>query len=420
MRNLATIFMLAVASASFGQAQMQMSVEVTNPTKQARKDAPVVVQVPKNDAWQNAVVTLNGKEIPSQLDDLDQDGWKDELAFTTDIDKKETQKFNITLKKEAVDSAYPNRTFAEIVLRNPKIKIKNKHNYYLQELSLDKNCFDPYHLPHHHGVAFENELIAMRIYFDERQTIDLYGKYNKGLELKATQFYTDPHQKAAGYGDDILWVGNTFGFGALRGWDGNKPTMISDVNSRDQRIISYGPARTIVEVEDRGWKPEGSKIRMNLRIRYTLWAGHRDMDVDVHLSHPAEGIGFSTGLIRMKNSEEFSDHDGLRGQWGYDWPAGANDTIGKKQETIGMGIYIPEKIRVKEVPADKDNYTFVIGTPGNDMHYTLTYSSDDETFGYHNSKDWFKYLKEWRKEVETPVIVKVLSPEPTATNNTTK
>lgn len=122
----------------------------------------------------------------------------------------------------------------------------------------------------------------------------------------------------------------------------------------------------------------------------------------------------------MKNSEEFSDHDGLRGQWGYDWPAGANDTIGKKQETIGMGIYIPEKIRVKEVPADKDNYTFVIGTPGNDMHYTLTYSSDDETFGYHNSKDWFKYLKEWRKEVETPVIVKVLSPEPTATNNTTK
>lgn len=406
-RKLTTVLLATVAALGFA-AERQLTVVVKNPTTETREDAPVVVRLPKDKAWQAAIVMLDGKEVPSQLDDLDQDGWMDELAFTTNIGKKETQKFTVTLRDEEIPITYPGRTFAEIVLRNPKVKEKNKHNYYLQELSTNKECYDPYHLPHHHGVAFENELIAMRIYFDERQTIDLYGKYNKGLELKETQFYTTKDQKAKGYGDDILWVGNTFGLGALRGFSNGKPTMISDVNNRDQRIISFGPARTIVEVVDRGWKPEGSKIRMNLTIRYTLWAGHRDMDVDVHLSHPAKDVGFSTGLINMKNSQEFSDHKGLRGLWGSDWPTGKADSVNWKIETVGMGIYIPDSIRLEELPADKDNYGFKIGTEGKGMHYALTYSSADESFGYHNAKDWFDFLKRWRKSLEHPVEVTIL------------
>ena len=405
-RKLTTMLLSTVAALGFA-AEEQFTVVVKNPSAEAKEDAPVVVRLTKDNAWQSAIVTLDGKEVPSQLDDLDQDGWMDELAFTTNIGKKETQRFSVTLKDEEPSTVYPNRTFAEIVLRNPKVKDKNKHNYYVQELSLNKECYDPYHLPHHHGVAFENELIAMRIYFDERQTIDLYGKYNKGLELKETQFYTTKEQKAKGYGDDILWVGNTFGFGALRSFSNGKPAMLSDVNNRDQRIISFGPVRTIVEVEDRGWKPQGSNKRVNLTIRYTLWAGHRDMEVDVHISHPAKGVGFSTGLINMKNSQEYTDHKGLRGMWGSDWPTGKADSVNWKIETIGMGIYIPDSIRLKELPADKDNYGFQIGTEGQDMHYMLTYSSDDESYGYHNAKDWFNFLKEWRKELDRPVTVAI-------------
>ena len=59
-------------------------------------------------------------------------------------------------------------------------------------------------------------MVAYRIYFDHRQTVDIYGKYNKGLELKQTQFYPDENQKKAGFGDDVLWVGSTLGLGTLR------------------------------------------------------------------------------------------------------------------------------------------------------------------------------------------------------------
>ena len=101
-----------------------------------------------------------------------------------------------------------------MMLTNKKIKSTNKQDLYISSLTVD-NGTNPYWMLHHHGPAFENEMVAYRIYFDHRQTVDTYGKYHKGLELKQTQFYPDDEQKAKGFGDDVLWVGNTFGLGAL-------------------------------------------------------------------------------------------------------------------------------------------------------------------------------------------------------------
>ena len=47
-------------------------------------------------------------------------------------------------------------------------------------------------------------------------------------------------------------------------------------------------------------------------------------------------------------------------------------------------------------------------SPGNgELHYLITFSSDNETFGYHNADDWFTFLKEWKEDIENPVEVKI-------------
>ena len=216
--------------------------------------------------------------------------------------------------------------------------------------------------------------------------------------MKETQFYTDQDQKAKGYGDDVLWVGQTFGLGAFRGWNGKEPTHVAPVKSRTQRIISYGPLRTIVEVIDKGW------MELNMTLRYTQYAGHRDTDVDVFFNRPVADYQFSTGIINVKNSVEFSDKKGLRACWGTDWPS--SDTINFKRETVGLGICIPMKYVRSEEPANKDNYTFVVGTPDNRLQYKVIYCSDNESFGYHSAKEWFEFLSEWKIEVEKPIVVK--------------
>jgi hypothetical protein len=41
------------------------------------------------------------------------------------------------------------------------------------------------------------------------------------------------------------------------------------------------------------------------------------------------------------------------------------------------------------------------------MHYKISYCSDNEEFGYHSAKEWFDWLKAWRQEVDTPVLVDI-------------
>lgn len=407
MRKLFSIVLLALASAIM--AQQTITINVTNPSRSARSDEPVVINLTTYGNIRSALVTTNGLEIPCQLDDIDQDETFDELCFLVDLKGKEKKQYNVALFTEGEPRSYPARVFAEMLVRNDKVKEKNKHNNFLESITVRGDCANSYNIQHHHGVDFESELNGIRIYFDKRQTLDLYGKFKKRLELEATQFYTSEEQKTEGYGDDVLWVGNTFGLGAFRGWNGQEPTMIDPVRSRTQRIISYGPLRTIVELIDRGWQaPAHNNLHptpLNMTIHYTQYAGHRDTDVDVFFNRSVSGYLFSTGIINVKNSVEYSDRNGLRACWGTNWPS--SDTIKFKRETVGLGIYIPMKYVKSEKPANKDNYAFVIGTTDNHLQYRVIYCSDNETFGYHSAKEWFEFLKEWKKEmVEKPITVK--------------
>ena len=96
---------------------------------------------------------------------------------------------------------------------------------------------DVYNQLHHHGPAFESELVGYRVYFDHRQTVDIYGKRHKGLELNHTQFYPTDEDIRHGYGDDVLWAGTTVSVGSLRGFIDGMPTFIEPVERRTESIL---------------------------------------------------------------------------------------------------------------------------------------------------------------------------------------
>lgn len=421
-----TVILTSIVAEGLGKS---IQVEVSNPSRFERAAVPVVIDLSQYGIVLSAKVLCSSSSsgasmiqqapLPYQLDDLNDDGYNDELCFMTSLQAKETRIFNIELCETESSSTSPPLVYVEMLLSNKKIKEENKQNTYISSLTVDRGV-NPYNQLHHHGAAFENTLVAYRIYFDHRQTVDIYGKYHRGLELHDTQFYPDAMQKQSGYGDDILWVGNTFGLGTLRGFDGKKPTMINDVIRRSQRIVARGPLRTIVEMTDEGWLPnaempsaqtdELAKIytddRITMKTRYTLYAGRRDCQVDVSLSKQPS-TRFSTGIINIKNSEEYSDHHGLRGCWGTDWPVSEKDSVGHKRETVGLGICLPQQNVVSEWPADQDNYGFELRIPDNRLTYYISFCSDNEDFGFHSSKEWFEYLRLWKRERAIPPVIKI-------------
>lgn len=364
------------------------------------------------EGYRSALVTIDGKEIPSQMDDLDGDGGADHLFFLADIKGKSSVTAKVELWRKGKPREYKARTFADILLRNHKTKAKNKNDVYLGEFSTLRGV-NPYGEIHQHGAVFESELTAFRIYCSPRQTVDIYGKYKRQLELHDSEFYPDKDQLANEFGDDVLVVGDGVGCGALNGWDGSKPIAFNDCDSRLQRIISSGPLRSIVEIVDKNWRPTSDSEPMTVTTRYIMIAGHRDCRVDVKVSVP-KGFTISnemkqtpyfTGITNVRGSQEFNDGKGLRGCWGTDFPF-TSDTTKQTKQTVGLAVCVPEKNVVKTADTQRD-YGIVLTIPDNALTYYISFCSDKEKQGYHNAKDWFNSLKAWKKEVSLkPVIIK--------------
>lgn len=379
------------------------SVEVSNTWSKDKADAPVVLKI--NDLQpgfrvRSAIVMNGNDEIPSQLDDLDGDMKADELAFVIDISAQSKQTLTVILSSAQTDKTYPARVFAEMLIRDSK---KQKHAPVQSVTAPGTTNF--YNMLHGHGPMFESELVAYRVYFNQKQTVDPYGKFKKGLEIKESGFYPNDEQLARGFGDDVLMVGNSCGIGALKGWDGTKATHIEPVAFRTESILAYGPVRTIVDVAVKGWEYQGATL--NMTNRYILYAGHRDLRVETFFDEPLKNEEFCTGVQDIMGNETVSasDHQGLVGSWGRHWPV--NDTVKYAKETVGIATYIPQKYIRKEVK-DKDNFLYTLSAPGTDRfhHYTM-FTSCKETFGYPTSEAWFAYMREWKEELQHPVQIRI-------------
>ena len=390
-------------SASAQGQEKKIEVIVENPWNAEKVDEPVVIDLSSLGAGftvKSATVFDGTNEIPSQLDDMNGDTRADELAFVINLPASGKKTLNVTLSSLKSDKTYPARVYAEMLFRTSK-----KNKYAKGYAIYADGASDTYNVQHHHGAAFESELVAYRIFFNEKQTTDLYGKFHKGLELEESQFYPTGEQLKRGFGDDVIKVNSSCGAGTLRGWDGTQSTLIKPVAVRGQRILASGPVRTIVDAEVKGWQYQNKEL--NMINRYTLYAGHRDAQVDVLFDAPLDKEVFCTGVQNITgHADMFSDHNGLVASWGTDWPV--NDTVKYKKETVGLATYIPKKYVVKET-SDKENFLYTISAPGkSSFRYYTSFTSCKETFGYPDKEKWFAYVQEWKKALEQPVKITVV------------
>ena len=407
-KHLLTISAVLAAVVAAQAADKTLTVTVTNPSKTERKAVPVVIEV--DDDVRSALITLDGKEIPCQLDDLDDDGEFDELAFVTDMAKKEKQTFTVTLSEQGEPRKYENRTYGYLGIRDRSEK--NQKHQRITSVTFPKDT-NPYNYIFPHGAVMENDMVGFRVHADHRQSLDYYGHRNYKMDIAETAFYTTQEQRDKGYGEDVLYTGSTYGCGALHGWDGKKSVMFENVRNRTQTVVCEGPVRTILDITNRAWQPyEGCKP-VDIRTRYILYYGHRDVEVQVDFSRDVADIPLSTGIVDIvEGSTEFSDKAGLRGDWGRAC-AGNNpkvyDTI-----TVGLGIFVPKQYYKADSHftdgkerLPNQAYVQVVGTKDDDMHYWFTCTCDIETFGFKDKEAWFSYLKEWKKELEAPAAIKI-------------
>lgn len=412
MKHMA-ICLLALAAPLAASAQTNektISIVVENTWASDKVDEPVVLRLadlkPGFEVRSATVYGGKDKEIPSQLDDLDRDTEADELAFVVNIPARTKQTLRVVLSDQPSEKRYPARVYAQMRLND-----KSQKNPHIRYITFEGSVpvKQSYSAMYHHGPAFESELVAFRAYMDNRQSIDLYGKKFRRLELAETNFYPKKEQLAAGYGDDVLWAGTSIGVGSFRGWVGGKLQTIDTVESRSAGVLASGPVRTVVEFFDRNWQYDGAVL--NMTQRYTLYAGHRDVRVDISFREAGEAASktFATGVQKLeRDNVGFLDADGLAGSWGSNL-AYKNDTVNHPRETVGLGIYVPRRYLLSK-QEDENNYLYQM-RPDKDgrLTYYFTFAAAKEERGYKNSKEWFAALPSWQSSVARPCKVTIIN-----------
>ena len=392
-----TLFLLLLfcAPVLFSQS---LTLKINNPNKLELKNAPVVVVLDKyksipEKVRENLAVFVDGKQISSQLDDLNNDGIPDELVFLADLKAGQTLRVSVKTIPAAQRENFPTEVYADLILKDKDNKFQ-----FVKEVSSTKN--DMYNKMYHHGVAFESALIAYRIYFDNKSTIDLYGKKKQQLELASTEWYPTDEQAAAGYGDDVLRVFDAVGVGTVKGWNGSKAMHIDKFDKRTQRIVATGKLRTVVESDVEGWQYEGKKI--NMTVRYILYARHRDAICEVRASEDIDNL--ATGVETIKGGPTFSDQKGLVGSWGSDFPV--TDTIKYEKQTVGLGVFVPQPYAKKQVVQGLNNLILMSYKKGEILRFYFTAAArKEEKDPFTSSEQFFAYLKNWGAALE-PVVIK--------------
>ena len=261
---------------------------------------------------------------------------------------------------------------------------------------------DTYHSLHHHGVAVESELMAFRIYFDKKQTIDPYCKRKPQLELAKSYWYPNDSLLAEGYGDDILRVSGTVGVGSVKYWNGKKHVHIEPVKERSERIVSQKKDQATIEVSVKGWEVESKSVEMT--TRYTMKAGHRDMHCDVFVSEPVEGLCTGVQTIPAKGPNDQSqitnyqlENGVLLASFGTDWPV--NDSAKYAKETVGLAVFIPHPY-AGEIVQDKSNLLCLLKGATPHFYLTCVGATKENHPVATTAEEWFEYLRKWANRLK--------------------
>lgn len=377
-----------------------LTVCVSNPLPEARENVPVLLEIPESAGDVRSVVIEGRPDMPWQLDDMNLDGRADELVMMFNLKPSESVKLNVELSDEPVDHNFEKRTEAYIKLHD-----KNQKHPRVQAIYYpgDANNREMYNSIYGHGAVLEGLYSAIRLYMDNRQSVDLYAKNHPQLELETTGFYTTVDQMKQGYGRDILWAGTSVALGSFRGWSGTEPLTIDSVVERGQRVLTTGPLRSVVEVVDRGWVMKPGCAPVDMTQRYTIFAGRRDYKVDIHISNPPADALYCTGVQKvMEDNVGFVNPDGLAGSWGWNIPEKKYEEL---KDTLGLGIYVPEPYLDRTIEDDVNYLTLLRPDKEGNISYSFTSAALRDETSPRGADEWFAWLRRWQNELSHPVVL---------------
>ncbi len=241
---------------------------------------------------------------------------------------------------------------------------------------------DCYKLIGHHGPAVENMYMALRIYFNNSGSIDVYTKQKPGLELAAAHWYPSVQmQTEQGFGCDEYKVGKTVGLGGYKLWDGEN---VIDLVAGQGREIRVGKTKKGAWAEMLAKGVDFNGKGYDILIRVTVSNDSRWATAEA-FSKKGGKVQFVTGVNSHPGCQRETT-DGHIAVWGRH-PA----DVSQNPILIGGGMVYPQASVCQKKISDEG--IFVVSRPT--RHFkTRIVSAGEKEADLNNAAKFIKYVLE--------------------------
>lgn len=296
MRNILIIG--AAILTGFSACAKDNTLVLTNPLAVDRSDETIVLKRADLETKVGVVtigfapvLKINGKNIPSQVDDMNSDGIWDELAFTVNFKASETIRLNV---ENVTITSYPEfdkRTNVRLGILQPDKSYLEVNQY------VAPSCKDGFKIiAQGESVSWENDKMGFRNYFDCRNVKDLFGKLKPGLIIDKIQTPEIPdYHVLSDWGMDILHCGSSVGSGGLAMLEADSLYRLGSTDSYEYQKVCEGPVRSVFDLIYTGWNVAGQNLSAVERI--SIYPGKYWFQSDVTVSGFSGEKQLVTGIV---------------------------------------------------------------------------------------------------------------------------
>ncbi len=250
------------------------------------------------------------------------------------------------------------------------------------------------------GPGWESEKVAYRVYLDDRNRTDIFGKKVDGLFLANTgkndlvSDGNESYQSMLSWGRDIFKVGNSLGIGSIATFHKNKVTTVSEVDSISCQIFN-GNLVSRVTTLHYGWNLDK---KYNILTNYSISAKSRITKVNVSIDKNIDN--FCTGLAKHKDTDYLTS----KGE-GWDYIAlWGKQTLA--DDNLGIAV-IYNKSYLLNISEDDLSYFVILKPNDNKLTYYFCAAWEQEPNGIKSKKEFISYLNNEINKLNNPIKIEI-------------
>lgn len=411
MRKILVLISLVVwgcRPASQNTTSYACAIEVTNPLDFSRRN--VLIRIPEHTMYEMMPefnTDIAGIRVVDREAEVASEYINHTLVIVLDsMTAKEKRTLNVYYSGEPRN--YRKRTQAEL---SHKIGGEWKNREYIggQYQTVNSMRVPPEHKDHswffrYEGPGWESDKVGYRLYLDQRNAIDVFGKKTDDLILIGVgQDGFDSYHEMQSWGMDIMKVGNSLGLGSIGMWADTSAVRVEKTDSVLCEI-NDGPLSSSIGVNYYGWKTP--KDTVDLSSWLFIHAGTRLTLNSVNV-HDRDDVKISTGIVKDKNTKVFKSE-------GDDSSFGYIATYGKQSlnnDNLGLVVTFSHD---SFAGFHEDAFSNVVelkeasgpSSPGT-IDYYFGAAWELEPNGITNEKDFMRWVERSARELANPVNVNV-------------